>query len=170
MIAKYLGALLVVFGCTGFGFLLALSRRREEQLLQQLYNVLVFMESELTYRLTPLPDLCIAATRPAGTVLGQVLLQLAEQLQQQNAGDVALCMESVLSSYPELPRSSSHVLRQLGESLGIFDLSGQLRGLQLCQETCKNTLRSIRQHIQEQAKCYRLLGGCAGAALVILLL
>ena len=170
MSAKYFGALLVVMGCTGFGFLLALSRRREEQLLQKLYNTLVFMESELTYRLTPLPDLCCAAVRPAGTVLGKVFSNLAEQLRQQNTGDIALCMDSILSSYPELPKSSSRILQQLGDSLGMFDLSGQLRGLQLCQEICKNAMADIRQHIREQIKCYRLLGGCAGAALAILLL
>ena len=55
---RWFGAALVIAGCGGFGFSIASGYKREEGILRQLLRVLNYMEWELQYRLTPLPELC----------------------------------------------------------------------------------------------------------------
>ena len=54
---KWIGAILVIGGCGGFGFSVAGEAMRQERQLRQLLENLDFMESELRYRLTALPEL-----------------------------------------------------------------------------------------------------------------
>ena len=63
MTYKWIGAILVVAGCGGFGFSLASAHRREIQLLRHLNICVQYMQCELKYRLTPLQDLCRQAGR-----------------------------------------------------------------------------------------------------------
>ena len=55
---KWIGAILIIVSCGVCGFSVAAGKRREERLLSQLMDVLQFMEADLQYRLTPLPELC----------------------------------------------------------------------------------------------------------------
>ena len=52
---RWIGAVLVIAGCGGFGFSIAAGYKREESTLRQLIQALNTMEWELSYRLTPLP-------------------------------------------------------------------------------------------------------------------
>lgn len=54
---RWFGAALVIAGCGGFGFSIASGYKREEGILRQLLRALNYMEWELQYRLTPLPEL-----------------------------------------------------------------------------------------------------------------
>ena len=69
---KWIGAVLIVAGCGGFGFTLSSEHRRQEKSLRKLIAVLDFMACELQYRLTPLPDLFVAAGKETGGSLGRV--------------------------------------------------------------------------------------------------
>ena len=64
---KWIGAILIIASCSIYGFSAAAGKRREEQLLWQLLELLQFMERDLQYRLTPLPELCrMAAGKTKG--------------------------------------------------------------------------------------------------------
>ena len=64
---RWIGAILIIAGCSSCGFSVAAGKRKEEKLLYQFLHILQFMESELRYRVTPLPELCRMA---AGEVTG----------------------------------------------------------------------------------------------------
>lgn len=165
---KVLGALLVIAGCGGFGFALAANHRREERTLRQLVNVLDFMECELQYHLTPLPELCRQAGRESSGVIRGVMLALARELEDQISPDVASCMLAALSKTGEIPKLTYRCLRALGQSLGRFDLTGQLRGLEAVRATCRKELEDLAKNRDVRLRSYQTLGLCAGAALAIL--
>ena len=75
-------------------------------------------------------------------------------------------IQDPVPSFPRLHR----LLLQLGHSLGRFDLSGQLSELTALREQCDEEIRELRLDRSERLKSYRVLGLCAGAALVILLI
>ena len=52
---KWVGAVLVIAACGGFGVSLAAGHRRQERLLRLLLRARHTMRWELQYRLTPLP-------------------------------------------------------------------------------------------------------------------
>lgn len=167
---KWVGAVLVVVGCGGFGFSLAACQRKEEGTLWQLIAVLQYMECELQYRLTPLPELCRQAGKESGGALRDLLLNLSGELERQISPDAAGCMKEALKKSREFPQRTRNILLQLGRSLGRFDLPGQIQGLEAVRSTCQLELEALEKNRDVRLRSYQTLGLCAGAALTILFL
>lgn len=165
---RWIGVVLVLAGCGGFGFSMAADHRRQERILRRLIAALRFMQWELQYRLTPLPELCRLAGKHAGGEVGKVLGKAAREMEKQLAPDVNSCMQGALSEAENLPRSIRLLFRELGQSLGRFDLPGQLEGLQGLEKACKEELEGLERGRDQRIRSYETLGLCAGAALVIL--
>lgn len=167
---KWIGAILIIAGCSGCGFSIAAGKRREEQLLHQLLGILQFMERELQYRLTPLPELCRLAAGEVNGILNTVFQNLFRELTWQKQPDAGSCMYAAVQRSGELPPKVRRLLVQLGHTLGRFDLPGQLQGIQAVQKRCEDALGSIRKNRDERLRSYQTLGICAGAALAIILI
>lgn len=168
MNCKWIGAIFIFLSCGGFGFSLAAQHRREEKTLWQLVAVLDHMECELQYRLTPLPDLCRLAGGEAQGCVRSVFLKLAEELESQVAPEVSSCMAVALSDSADIPHYTLEALRNLGQSLGRFDLTGQLKGLEAVRSDCRHRLEELSANREPRLRSYQTLGLCAGAALAIL--
>lgn len=168
MILKWIGALLVVVGCGGFGFAMAAAYRREEQLLSQLVKSLEIMECELEYRVTPLPSLFHKLSEQSSDPLKAVFQNLAQEMEEQISPDAKCCMDVVLSKTNDLPKSVQSALVTLGESLGRFDLDGQIKEIAAVKLVCVSDLEVLRAQRDNRVRSYQTLGLCAGAALVIL--
>ena len=167
---KWIGAICVVLSCGGFGWYISFLHQKEEWLIRQLLSALDFMECELQYRLTPLPDLCRQAARQCGNELGTLLHRLAEELESQICPDVGSCMRSALETSRPFPVKTRELLLRLGNSLGRFDLDGQLKGLETLRRGCRKELKSLEQNRERNLRSYQTLGLCAGAALAIILI
>lgn len=165
---KWIGAVLIIMGCGGFGFSIAAAQLREEQTLRQLICALDLMECELQYRLTPLPDLCRQAGKDAKGCIRDVFLALSAELEAQVAPDVASCMSAALSAAGDLPKHTREALELLGNSLGRFDLPGQLKGLDAVRAACRRQLETLTTNKEPRLRSYQTLGVCAGAAIAIL--
>lgn len=167
---KWIGAILVIGGCGGFGFSIAHEALRQERLLRQLIGILNFMECEIQYHLTSLPGLCRMSARQVSGPLRDVFLKLAGELEACVCPDVESCLRSVLNRDTKLPRKMRRLLYQIGKSLGKFDLPGQLKGIEASRNACKRELRDMEHNRELRLRSYRTLSLCAGAALVILLI
>lgn len=167
---QLMGGALIVASCGGYGLSLAAGYRQRERETRGLLDAVCYMENQLAYALTPLPELCHQAGREAGGRAGAVLRQLARELERQTAPDVQGCMKAALDASPELPAALRGELMRLGRSLGRFDLPGQLRGLAAVGEDCRGQLEALRENREPRLRSYQTLGLCAGAALAILLL
>ena len=167
---RWIGAALLVAGCGGVGFRMASVEGKALKELRWLIRVLSYMENELRYRLTPLPQLCAGAGKCAGGEIGTVFSRLASELESQISPDAACCMTASLSACPRLSPQAEEVLTSLGNVLGHFDLSGQLNGLEAVRQDCQRMAEDLERDRPQRLRTYRTLGLCAGAALVILFL
>lgn len=167
---KWVGAILIIVGCSGCGFAIAAGKRREERLHYQLMQILQFMEADLQYRLTPLPELCRMVAGHAKGLLQVVFLNLYRELKWQKLPDAGSCMHAALDRTGEIPTGIRRLLVQLGYTLGKFDLAGQIQGIQAVKQRCEESLETIRQNRDEQLRSYQTLGICAGMALAIVLI
>lgn len=167
---KVLGSILIVLGCGGVGFKIASGRRREEQVLRNLIAALDFMECELQYKLCALPELCRTTAAECHGALQTAFLSFSMELEDQISPDVDSCMRSVLARNPQLPKNACEVLQMLGDSLGRFDLIGQLKGLEAVRAECRRRLNALSLNSDVAVRSYKTLGLCAGAAIVILLI
>ena len=167
---KMFGALLILIGCGGVGFSLVASWRRQEQSLEQLIRALEYMGCELQYRMTPLPALCHGASQICTGCVRSVMRRLGLELEQQIIPDAAACMHATVTTHTDLPKRLHPCLIQLGDSLGCFDLDGQLQGLASVRKRAEYELSQMRQNHEVRLRSYQTLGLCAGAALVVLFL
>lgn len=170
MSIKVLGALAVIAGCGGFGFLTAASHRQTEKYLRQLIRALDFMECELQFRLTPLPELCRETARELDGMIGNVFSLLAQELDSQIAPEAESCMAAAVHRAGVGSELLCGNLKHLGKSLGRFDLSGQLKGLEGVRGDCRRQLDTLSNNRDVRLRSYQTLGLCAGAALAILFL
>ena len=167
---KWVGAILIIASCGGCGFSIAAGKRREEKLHNQLLDVLQFMENELQYRLTALPELCRMAAAKTRGDLRHVFSNLYQELQSRKLPDAGSCMYAAIRQTGEIPPGIRRLLIQLGNSLGQFDLPGQLTGIRSVRKRCLDSLENIRKNRDAQLRCYQTLGVCAGAALAVVLI
>lgn len=167
---KWIGAVFILGSCGSLGVSVAAERIREEMLLRQLLSVIRQMQWELSYRLTPLPALVRNASAHSRKPIAQIMSGLSEELERQVLPDASSCMRSAMEGYPDIPDSVGNILNALGLSLGRFDLSGQIRGLDAVSDLCTEEIEHLQRNKTEQLRCCRVLGFCAGAAMVILLI
>lgn len=170
MTYKWIGALLIITGCGGAGFSICTAYRKEESLLRQMLSALQTMESELSYRLTPLPQLCRHTADASEGMVRRLFESLAAELEQQVLPQACDCMAAALANLPDMPRSLRRVCSELGKTLGNLDLNGQLQGLDASKKLCCRYLAKLEHNRDARLRSYQTLGLCAGAALAILLI
>lgn len=168
MTYKWIGAALVIAGCGGWGFALAAAYHYQERMLHRLNRALQMMQWELQYRLTALPELCRMAAKEAPGDLGDVFRDLARELDWNTEPEASGCMGAALKRHPNLPPKVRKLLRQLGRTLGRFDLEGQIQGMDSVRKECTAMIEDLYKDKDIRLRSYRTLGLCAGAALVIL--
>lgn len=167
---KWIGAVMIIAGCGGFGFYLAVCYRREEQLLERFCKAMLYMINELEYHRTELPTVLADTAKTVDGPLSQILSSLSAQLQERTYTCVSECMHDILRRYPSLPVSVKKLLEELGDTLGHFDLSGQLMSLNAVMDACVRKKEDLARDRQVRIRNYQTLGLCAGAALAILLI
>ena len=160
----------MIVGCSGFGFSIAASYRYYTKLLQQLMRVLSTMECELQYRMTPLPELCRISAEICTGSLRNMFICLAEKLDANTEAHVSHCMLQIVSATPSIPKSFDRILLMLGDSLGRYDLEGQIKGINYVRGSCKDMLDRNLASQDVRVRSYQTLGICAGVALAIILI
>ena len=100
----------------------------------------------------------------------RVLNYMEWELEWQTSPDAASCMTAALKRSHELPRRVRGIMKQLGHTLGRFDLPGQKQGLEEVKEACRMELEALGKNRETRLRSYGTLGLCAGAALAILFL
>lgn len=170
MLIKWIGAVLIVVASAGIALTMAACHKRQVASLKDLIYALDFMECELQFRMLSLPQLCRQTAAESQSRLGHIFTELAQELDSQISPDAHCCMQSILLRHSKLPEETRKCLMLLGENLGRFDLSGQLKGLEAVREECRQRLSRIRSDGDDRLRSYQTIGICAGAALVILLI
>lgn len=167
---KLIGSIMIILSCGGFGFRIAAAHRADMRVLRELIGVLDYMECELNYRLTPLPQLCRQAASESKRSIKPVLLRLAEEMDNQISPDIDRCMHTAIESCNSIPKETKECLLELGESLGKFDLNGQLLELKSVRNLCRRKYEALNTNKDVRLRSYQALGLCAGAAIAILLI
>ena len=166
---RLIGVCFVVVACGVFGFKLASDLRLEIRALKDLIDVFNYMECELHFRLTPLPQLCRIAAEH-GRTLKNIFISFAEEIENQISPDTARCMEAAVLRNCDLSDPIKPYLLEFGSSCGKFDLEGQINGIESVRKKCTQSLERLEKDKDMRVRNYQTLGLCAGAALAILLL
>lgn len=154
LIAKLLGATLVVLVGAAAGWQKAARARKRVQVLRQLEQLLARIEGEIRYRATPLPE----------------LLKALQQEKAFPALELARCIS--LRQF-QLPAVLTNAERQSLE--GFFTILGQTTGEEseregvYYQKRCAELLTDAQREACTAEGLYTKLGLCCGALLALLL-
>ena len=168
MLLKWIGGVLILFGCSSVGFRIAANHRKEERCLMMLDRLIDYMICELQYKLTPVPELCRKVSAEATGCIKKVFDNLALELDDQVSPDVYSCVKATLNKISAIPQETKKCLLLLGKHLGKFDLQGQIQELETVRHECKRFLNALQNNKEQRLRSYQTLGICAGASLAII--
>lgn len=168
MVARIIGAILVVSSCFGLGISVGCKMLKEIRVLDQWIKILNRMQVELRYSLRSLPDLFRFLSHEEKGELAELFLRIAIEMENQIRPDVARCIDAVLMSAGGIPESVIESIGLLGVELGKYDLDGQLLGINNIRERVIEKRNLLNQDKAKRIRGYQTLGVCTGAALVIL--
>ena len=170
MILKLIGVILTVFASGLISFQIAANYIKEIKQVKKLIYVLTYMESELTYRRTPLPELFLKLSINRPGVLGSVFEKTGKLLEAKLNSSVESCIGVAIDEVEGVSKSAVIVLNQLAANLGKFDVEGQVNGIRSVAEESRSILKSLEENKTEKLRGIKTLGVCAGAAVAILLI
>ena len=168
---RALGVVLLVGSAGTLGVLAAARLQRRVTALRAVLGALELAERELSFRLTPIPELFASLARralpPAGLCFGRCLEAL-DRLGEAGLGE--LWREAVAETLTDLSPRDRETLSALGEVLGRYDGAGQREALSLARAELSRALEGAEADRDCRGRMYAALGLTAGAFCAVLLL
>lgn len=169
MTIRMCGAALTLLSGVLYAVKVTKEHRRKEACFEELQLILEHFVWQLQTNLSALSVCCQAAAGCGKGQMGTLFRQLALRLEQGSGADPGNCMEELVMAQ-NLPAQLRQRLFQLADTLGRYDLSGQIAGIQAVQALCRRDLQTLESERTKTVKSCRVLGLCTGAAVAILLL
>lgn len=169
---RIVGMVLVAGASASAGFGAALRVRQSISQMRQLSSALEVMRCELQYAMTPLPQLCDVVAKTAKGTIHTLFLNLGKGLTGEDNCDTSQAMRQAIGQTRALalPEDILFSLLELGQTMGKFDLNGQLSILEMTQKRIQMCLERYERDQNQRCRSYQALGLCAGAALIILMI
>lgn len=173
MLFKGILCIFILMAGVGIGQLKAKTYDNRVCHLQELITTLKVLESEMKYRLDPLPDLLLRVSTIREGLSGTLLETAGRLLKIQTAQDLPECWrEAVDAAYHEsaLTKEDQRIISDLGIELGKTDIGSQyslfLRVFSLLEAQTAEAVEDKKT----KGKMYKSLGSAAGILIVILLI
>lgn len=146
--------------------------RAQQSQLRALIDALYTIRRELQYRLTPLPEVFAALSDGANVQIAALFASFSAQLRGAQTCTVGYAYRQALRKVRGLQISGqTHAaLLVLFDSLGKYDLEGNLQLLSLTAEQLQAELRQTQAAAGARCKTYITLGVCTGLAAAVILL
>lgn len=167
---KLLGAILLAGGATALGLGEAYKLGKRANILRAMCGALSLLSRELTFRLTPMPQLLLdiggRASPPAASFFKACARGLSENDGTRTMA--RLWNETLADRFPELSREDMQVLGGLGMILGRFDADGQRQAIDAARQSLERNLAQAEAEQDSRGRVYSILGLASGTFLVIL--
>ncbi|MCQ2418953.1 MAG: stage III sporulation protein AB [Clostridia bacterium] len=169
---RIFGAVLILCGSAGFGFGAAWQMKRTVSQLEMLGTAMHLMECELSFISPPLPRLMRTVSKDTQGAVSVLFANYAKLLSNPATRDTEEAMRKALEMTKRLSLPSGTVfsLLEFSQTLGRYDLPGQLSALASARSRLSGQLEHLRSEQKDRCRTYQTLGICAGLAVVILIL
>lgn len=168
---KLMGAGITVASCGAMGFHTCRGMRRRIRILQQLRQMTVMLNSEITYANATLEEAFAHMEKRFQAPLNGFFHNLSEKLREGEHGLLCEIFKSQVQkdlADSGLKQSDLESLGMVGEQLGYPDIQIQKKNLEYYLEQVNEACMQAQQEYREKEKMFRCLGISAGVFLVIL--
>lgn len=167
---KLLGALCVMAGALWCGFGAVGGLRRRAQTLEELHASLVWMEEELTFRMTPLPRLLERLGKDRQEETGRFFQEVERTLQKDpESGLYQGWRQAMVRHLTMLHPEERQVLLEVGQTLGRYDAQTQRQALGRGARRLAAFREEAQGEVRRLGKVYAALSLAGGAAVILVL-
>jgi stage III sporulation protein AB len=173
MLFKGILCILIILAGVAIGQLKAKTYDNRVYHLQELITTLKVLESEMKYRMDPLPDLLIRVSKIKEGMSATLLESAGLLLSSRNAFDLPDCwQEAVETAYMEsaLNKEDRRILTDLGIELGKTDMTNQSGMFQRTVSLLEAQTAEAAEEKKTKGKMYKSLGAAMGVLIVIVLI
>lgn len=173
MLFKLIICIVILLSGTGVGQLKAMTYDNRVYHLQELLTTLKIMESEMKYRLDPLPDLLMRVSTIKEGMCSELLKTAARLLKEPSSPGLPACWEKAVEiAYCDsaLNKEDKRILTDLGIELGKTDVANQHSMFQRTFSLLEVQVSEAAEEKKTKGKMYKSLGTAIGALIVILLI
>lgn len=165
------GAVLLAAGPAVTGFCAAGRLARRPVLLRELAAALEQMEREISFRLTPLPELFAGLSRTCEGPVGALFAGCAREMEHLGRQPMARIWRQALEEADlDLTDRGLRAMEELGEVLGRYDGEGLLAALGQARSELAAAEAAAREELERKGRMEQVLGLTAGGLLAILLI
>lgn len=168
MLIKVLGAICIIAACGSVGFQLSATHKKIERNMRMLISGIAYIQRELEYRMSPLPEILLQAEKQCDGVVGSFFRLLSQELEKQSSANISYCVDLVIGQLRDVPEAVKKGMLLLGKSLGQFDLDGQMKALESVQNECDEILTALTANRDVRLRNYQTIALCAGVAIAII--
>lgn len=154
------------------GLGLARTVRRQQAQTLAFIDAVLRIRHELQYRLTPLPEIFAALGGSRNREIAEFFSRLAALLSSAQTCTVGYACRQALRRTEVLciPAGVRTALMSLFDTLGKYDLDGNLQALDLALGRLREEARQLQGSAAARCKTYVTLGVCTGLAVAVILI
>lgn len=164
-----LGAIFILVGFGGMGLAIISGLNRQVALFRSMVQALDYMEREISFHLTPLPQLYRGLSGYLSQPLSATFGRMAEGLEGLHSQSVGELWEKTLSSLDFGAEGMTYLL-PLGQVLGSYDGEHQCKAIAQARVQLAQILARREVESAKGKKLYGTLSLALGGLVVILLL
>ena len=169
---KALGAILIICGTSAWGISGVFRLKRRCRILAEMTGAIGAIRSEITTRLTPVPELITRIARETEEPVRSFFRSVEGRLEDIGALTLYDIWDDALTNTPELLllRDEVEALRAVARALGRYDLEEQRLALSRAERQLEQFLQGARDIRARDSKIKRIVGVAAGIFIVLLLI
>ncbi len=165
------GAVLLMGGASAIGFLAAAQLRARVRCLSAFSRALEYIERELRFRLTPIPDIFNGLKGIENPHAAGFFAACSKNMRRLGEKPLNLLWREALekTSLP-LQEDELCLLAELGDIVGRYDAEGQREAFALARERLGRCILHAEEDRDKMEKVYGAMGISAGAFMLLVLL
>lgn len=169
---KLIGLSLILTASTVAGLRLAAVVKRQQTQTLALIDAVLRIRHELQCRLTPLPEIFCALQAGRETAISAFFTELSQTLAAGSGCTVSYACRRALTKTQGLclPAAVRQTLLSLFDTLGLYDLEGNLQVLDLALTRLREQAAALRAEAPGRCRSFVTLGVCTGLAVAVVLL
>ena len=159
--------------CSYIGFSIGNSYKRRSINLIEFNNALIFLQNEILYCYTPLPEAFNKCSNKCKGTMSKMFKLISKKLKYNNVENVYIAFNDSINDYKEelyFKDEDKDVILDFARSLGECGIYGQDKIFNFTLDRLKERLKIADEECKKNQKMYRYLGVSLGAMITIFLI
>ncbi len=167
---KWIGFMLVMVGCGGIGLSLVGEYAMRIRVLEQIRNMMHYINDFVLYECTSLPEAFGRAAQRVEAPFSDFLRKTAQQMDEFSGEDISFLWQSNAEMLKgHMTKKDYAQFLQCMQQTGFMDVKGQSQALKAYEQELSLNIHRLLQQKEEKCKLYQTLGIMSGVFVCILL-